>query len=137
MVHYLKIFLSSKQTWTSKEKFISGNQALLMNSELQKEIYIRSKLRNNFWREPSVDNKAAYYQQISKCVRIRRKHYSLSECMNAVSQSSIEKKCRHLEFYKTPFNPNLSGGRWVEGWRGGGGVNFTLPVGFPLMTQKR
>ena len=60
MVHYLKIFLSSKQTWTSKEKFISGNQAPLMNSELQKEIYIRSKLRNNFWREASVDNKAAY-----------------------------------------------------------------------------
>ena len=29
---------------------------------------------------------------------------------------------------------------WVEGggWKGeGGGVNFTLPVGFPLMTQKR
>ena len=85
MVHYLKIFFSSKQTWTSKEKFISGNQAPLMNSELQKEIYIRSKLRNNFWREPSVDNKAAYYQQISKCVKIRRKHYSLSECMNVVS----------------------------------------------------
>ena len=67
-------FLSSKQTWTSNEKFSRGNQEPLTNRELQEETYIRSKLRNNFWREPSVDNKAAYKKQISKCVKIRRKH---------------------------------------------------------------
>ena len=67
-------FLSSKQTWTSNEKFSRGNQEPLTNRELQEETYIKSKLRNNFWREPSVDNKAAYKKQISKCVKIRRKH---------------------------------------------------------------
>ena len=31
-----------------------------MKRELQKEIYIRSKLRNSFWQEPQAANKAAY-----------------------------------------------------------------------------
>lgn len=43
-----------------KKKFIRGNQAPFMKRELQKEIYIRSKLRNSFWQEPQAANKAAY-----------------------------------------------------------------------------
>ena len=34
-----------------KKKFIKGNQAPFMNRKLEKEIGIRSKLRNNCWRE--------------------------------------------------------------------------------------
>ena len=43
-----------------KKKFIRGNQAPFMKRELQKEIYIRSKIRNSFWQEPQAANKAAY-----------------------------------------------------------------------------
>ena len=45
-----------------------------MNRELQKEIYVRSRLRNKYWVEPSTENKAAYKKQRNKCVKIRRKN---------------------------------------------------------------
>ena len=44
-----------------------------MNNEFQKEIYVRSRLRNKFWVEPSAENKTAYKKQRNKGVKIRRK----------------------------------------------------------------
>ena len=46
-----------------KKKFVRGNNAPFMNREFQKEIYVRSRLRNKFWVEPSAENKAAYQKQ--------------------------------------------------------------------------
>ena len=56
-----------------KKKIVRGNNAPFMNKEFQKEIYVRSRLRNKFWVEPSAKNKAAYKKQRNKCVKIRRK----------------------------------------------------------------
>ena len=56
-----------------KKKFVRGNNAPFMNREFQKEIYVRSRLRNKYWVEPSAENKAAYKKQRNKCVKIRRK----------------------------------------------------------------
>ena len=56
-----------------KKKFVRGNNAPFMNREFQKEIYVRTRLRNKYWVEPSAANKAAYKKQINKCVKIRRK----------------------------------------------------------------
>ena len=41
-----------------KKKFVRGKNAPFMNRELQKEIYVRSRLRNKYWVEPSPENKA-------------------------------------------------------------------------------
>ena len=38
-----------------KKKFVRGNNAPFMNREFQKEIYVRSRLRNKFWVEPSPE----------------------------------------------------------------------------------
>ena len=57
-----------------KKKFVRGNNAPFMNREFQKEIYVRTRLRNKYWVEPSAANKAAYKKQRNnKCVKIRRK----------------------------------------------------------------
>ena len=56
-----------------KKKFIKGNQAPFMNRKLEKEIGIRSKLRNNCWRELLATNKIAYKKHRKKCFKIRKK----------------------------------------------------------------
>ena len=43
-----------------KKKFVRGSNAPFMNREFQKEIYVRSRLRNKYWVEPSAENKGAY-----------------------------------------------------------------------------
>ena len=59
-----------------------------MNREIQKEIYVRSRLRNKYWVEPSAENKAAYKNQRNKCVKIRRK--SIKRYMDKVSEKGIK-----------------------------------------------
>ena len=46
-----------------KKKHVRGNNALFMNREFRKEIYVRSRLRNKYWVQPSAENKAAYIKQ--------------------------------------------------------------------------
>ena len=41
-----------------KKKFVRDKNAPFMNRELQKEIYVRSRLRNKYWVEPFPENKA-------------------------------------------------------------------------------
>ena len=71
-----------------KKKFIRGNNAPFMNREFQKEIYVKSRLRNKFSVEPTAENKAAYKKQRNKCVKIRRK--SIKRYMDKVSEKGIE-----------------------------------------------
>ena len=44
-----------------------------MNREFQKEIYVRSRLRDKYFVEPFAENKAAYKKQRNNCVKITRK----------------------------------------------------------------
>ena len=74
-----------------KRKFVRGNNAPFMNREFQKEIYVRSRLRNKYWVEPN------------KCVKIRRK--SIKRYMEKISEKSIETNKSFWNFIK-PFMTN-------------------------------
>ena len=87
-----------------KNKFVRGsNNVPFMNKEFQKEIYVRSRLRNKYWVEPSAENKAAYKKQRNKCVKIRRK--SIKRYMDKVSEKGIETNKSFWNFVK-PFMIN-------------------------------
>ena len=80
-----------------EKKFVKGNNAPFIIREFQKEIYVRSRLRNKYWVEPSAENEAAYKKQRNKCVKIRRK--SIKRCMDKISERGIETTKSFLEFY--------------------------------------
>ena len=86
-----------------KKKFVRGNNAPFMNREFQKEIYVRSRLRNKYWVEPTTENKVAYQKQRNKCVKIRRK--SIKRYMDKVSEKGIETNKSFWNFVK-PFMTN-------------------------------
>ena len=88
-----------------KKKFVRGNNAPFMNREFQKKIYVRSRLRNKYWVEPSAKNKAAYKIQRNKCVKIRRK--SIKRYMDEISEKGIETNKSFWNFIK-PFMTNKS-----------------------------
>ena len=71
-----------------------------MNREFQKEIYLRSRLRNKYRVEPSAKNKAAYKKQRNNCVIIRRK--SIKQYMDKASEIGIETNKSFWNFIK-PF----------------------------------
>ena len=74
-----------------------------MNGKCQKEIYVRSTLRNKYWVEPSTKNKVTYKKQRNKCVIIRRK--SIKRYMDKISEKVIETNKRFWNFIK-PFMAN-------------------------------
>ena len=43
-----------------KKRFFRGNQAPFMNKELRKVIYTRSRLRDNFYKNPTIENEKKY-----------------------------------------------------------------------------
>ena len=63
-----------------KKKYIPGNHFPFMNKELSKAIMHRSKLRNNFLRHRSNENKKKYSKQrdywVSLLRRIIKNYYS-------------------------------------------------------------
>ena len=56
-----------------KKRFVRGNQVPLMNKELSKAIYTRSRLRNNFCKNLTKENETKNKMQRNKCVSLRRK----------------------------------------------------------------
>ena len=77
----------------------SGNNAPFMNREFQKEIYVRSRLRNKYWVEPTTENKVAYQKQRNKCVKIRRK--SIKRYMDKISEKGIQTNKSFWNFIKS------------------------------------
>ena len=51
-----------------KKRLVRGNQAPFMNKELRKTIYTRSRLRNNFCKNPIKENEKKYRMERNKCV---------------------------------------------------------------------
>ena len=86
-----------------KKKFVRGNNAPFMNREFQKEIYVRSRLRNKYWVEPTTENKLAYQKQRNKCVKIRMK--SIKRYMDKISEKGIQTNKSFWNFIK-PFMTN-------------------------------
>ena len=46
-----------------KKKFVRGNQAFFMNRDFRKAIYIRTRLKNKYWRDTSRENELACNKQ--------------------------------------------------------------------------
>ena len=57
-----------------KKKILRGNDAPFINREFREEIYKRSRLRNEFWKDPSKENENLFKTQRNKCVSLRRKN---------------------------------------------------------------
>ena len=55
------------------KKTLRGNHAPFVSKELRKAIYIRSRFRKRFLKNPGEINSKLYKQQRSKCVSIRKK----------------------------------------------------------------
>ena len=56
-----------------KKRFVRGNQAPFMNKELRKAVYIRSRLRNNFCKNPTKEKENKYKVQRNKYISLRKK----------------------------------------------------------------
>ena len=56
-----------------KEKYVRANNAPFMNKTLSKAIMNRSRLRNNFLKNPNSNNKAIYNKHRNYCVNLLRK----------------------------------------------------------------
>lgn len=59
-----------------------------MNKEFQKAIYIRNRLRNTFWRQPSKEYAKTYKIQINKCVSLQCE--SIKNYLKKVYKKAIE-----------------------------------------------
>ena len=78
-----------------KKKYIRANQAPFFNKELQQAIMCRSKLRNKFLKQRSVNNKKAYNKQRNFCTNLLRKtkktYYSNLDTKNVVDNKKFWK----------------------------------------------
>ena len=63
-----------------KKKFVRGNNAPFMNKTLSKAFMHRSKLKNEFNKNPTEENKRIYHKQRNYCVNLlnkeKRKYYN-------------------------------------------------------------
>ena len=70
-----------------KKRFVRGNQAHFMNKELRQAIYTRSRLRNNFCKNPTKENEKKYKIQRNKCVSLRKK--SINKYFKNISKDGV------------------------------------------------
>ena len=70
-----------------KKRFVRGNQAPFMNKELRQAIYTRSRLRNNFCKNPTKENEKKYKIQRNKCVSLRKK--SINKYFKNISKDDV------------------------------------------------
>ena len=54
-------------------KIQRGNHAPFISKEMRKAIYVRSRLRNKFCKNPSEENERKYKRKRNLCVCLRRK----------------------------------------------------------------
>ena len=70
-----------------KKKVLRGNHAPFVTKEFRKEIYTRSRLRNNYLKFPSVENEKLFKVQRNKCVSLRKK--CIKSYFQKVSENGI------------------------------------------------
>ena len=69
-----KIFMSILDNHAPmKKKTVRGNNAPFMTKALSKEVMRRSKLKNNFNKNPTEENRSLYKKQRNMCVNLLRK----------------------------------------------------------------
>ena len=86
-----------------KMKIQRGNHALFICKEMRKAIYARSRLRNEFSKNRSEENKRKYKRQRNLCVSLRRK--AIKQYFSNITSKGI---VTNKEFWKTirPFLTN-------------------------------
>ena len=86
-----------------KKKIVRGNHAPFITKDLRKAIYIRSKLRNKFIKNPTEVNEKLYKRQRNKCVLIRKK--LIKQYFSNITSKGV---VTNREFWKTmkPFLTN-------------------------------
>ena len=89
-----------------KQKTLRGNQAPFMNKNLRKSIYTRSRLKNNFNKNSTNENKVRYKKQRNFCVNLRKK--AIKEHFKKITDSGI---VENKTFWQTvqPFIKNKGG----------------------------
>ena len=89
-----------------KTKFLRGNEAPFMNKELRKAIYTRSRLKNKWNKNPTLENRAKYKKQRNKCVSLRKK--AIKTHFHNITQNGV---VENKDFWNTvkPFITNKSG----------------------------
>ena len=70
-----------------KQKIVRGNNAPFMNSNLRKAIYTRTRLKNRYNKNPTIENEMKYKKQRNFCVNLRRK--AIKEHLNKVTDNGI------------------------------------------------
>ena len=56
-----------------KKKIVRGNQAPFVDREFRKAISTRSRLRNKYWKNPTLENELRYKQQRNNVFLLRKK----------------------------------------------------------------
>ena len=71
---FKNVFLTSLNSFAPlKKKYVRANQVSFMNKELKNAIMVSSKLRNEFVKSRSVEDRKAYKKQRNMCVKLLKK----------------------------------------------------------------
>ena len=88
-----------------KQKTVRGNDAPFMNRDLRKAIYIRTRFKNKYNKNPNVENETKYKKQRNLCVNLRKK--AIKKHLKEVTSNGI---MENKSFWNTvkPFITNKS-----------------------------
>ena len=94
---FSKIFMNTLNRHAPiKEKLVRGNNAPFMNKTLSKSFMLRSKLRNNYIKNPSTENESLYKKQRNYCVKLlkaeKKKYYNNLD-LNVFTDNKTFWKC--------------------------------------------
>ena len=86
-----------------KKGMVRANKTIFMNTEIQKAIIVRSRLRNKFLHEKSPFSRKAYNRQRNYCVKLMReiKYFRISWTTKKVGFTLIIK---HLRIERSEFD---------------------------------
>ena len=102
LASFAKIFIDTLNKHALiKKKYIRANHANFVTKTLWKAIMLRSRLRNIFLKEKSLEFKKAYNKQRNICVKLVKK--AKKEHYQNISLSEIADKKEVLENYKPSF----------------------------------
>ena len=91
-----------------KEKIVRGNDAPVVDKQLRKAIYSRTKLKSNIHKNPLKENKMAYKKQRNLCVSLRRK------CMKIYLKKLTEKGLTTNKSFWKSMKPFLTNKGFIE-----------------------
>ena len=96
----------------SKKKVLRGNNAPFMNKTLSKEFMHRSKLKNQYHKNPTESNKAAYKKQRNFCVGLvqkeKKKYYNNLDLKIFADNKKFWQKVKPLFSEKSNLKRNIT-----------------------------